>query len=154
MKNLRIDQMDRKILRVLQIDNSISVSEIGDRVGLSGSSIWKRIERLKREKIIKSECAIINHKILGFNLMAYVSIRIGKHSSSWLEEFSKKITAFPEVMEFHRMAGDIDYMLKVMVIDIQAFDLFYKDLIKISELAEVTSRFSMESIKETTQIPI
>ena len=91
---------------------------------------------------------------LGSGLIVFVSIKTGEHSSDWLEEFSKTVTKMPEVMEFHRMAGDVDYMLKVVVSDIQAFDDFYKRLIGASSINEVTSRFSMETIKETTALPI
>ena len=149
-----MDQVDLRILRILQNDSSISVSEVARRVGLSASPCWKRIERLRTEKIIIYQCAVLDHHRLGFDLIAYVSIQSGEHSKIWLKKFSEKVNSMPEVMEFHRMAGDVDYMLKVIVRDIQAFDDFYKKLIEIGELKEVTSRFSMETIKTTTALPI
>lgn len=136
------------------MDSSLSVSEVARRVGLSASPCWKRINRLQSDGIIKRKIAVLDADILGFGLTAYVSIRTGEHSSEWLEEFSKTVTKMPEVMEFHRMAGDVDYMLKVIVPDIQAFDDFYKRLIGTSSIKEVTSRFSMETIKQTTALPI
>ena len=96
----------------------------------------------------------MNASKLGFGLTAYLSIKRGEHSGGWLNKFSKTVTDMPEVMEFHRMAGDVDYMLKVVVADIDSFDKFYKRLIGSSPISEVTSRFSMEKIKETTKLPI
>ena len=149
-----MDETDRQILRILQVDCSMSVSNIAREVGLSASPCWKRINRLSNEGIIKRRIAVLNAEALGFGITAYVSIRTGEHSKEWLDDFSNTVTEMPEVMEFHRMAGDVDYMLKVMVPDIQAFDAFYKRLISTSAINEVTSRFSMETIKDTTALPI
>ena len=149
-----MDETDRKILRVLQADSSLSASDVARTVGLSASPCWKRIKRLQDEGIIKRQIAILDANRLGFGLTVFVSIRTGEHSSKWLKEFSDTITAMPEVQEFHRMAGEVDYLLKVVVRDMEAFDEFYKRLIEISALNEVTSRFSMEKIKETAMLPI
>ena len=149
-----MDETDRQILRILQTDCSMSVSDIARKVGLSASPCWKRINRLNNEGIIIRRIARLNPEMLGYGITAYVSIKTGEHSTEWLKEFSDIITEMPEVMEFHRMAGDVDYMLKVMVTDIQAFDEFYKRLITTSAINEVTSRFSMETIKDTTALPI
>ena len=149
-----MDETDRKILRILQIDSSLPVSDVALQVGLSASPCWKRINRLQNEGIIKRKIAVLDAETLGLGLTAYVSIRTGEHSSAWLKDFSDTVTKMPEVMEFHRMAGDVDYMLKVMVPDISAFDAFYKRLISTSSIHEVTSRFSMETIKDTTALPI
>ena len=149
-----MDEIDIKILKLLQIDNTLAASEIAGRVGLSTSPCWKRISRLRKQGIIKHEVSILDASKLGFGLTAYVSIKTGEHSGDWLSRFSATVTTMPEVMEFHRMAGDVDYMLKVVVADIDAFDKFYKRLITSSAISEVTSRFSMEKIKETTKLPI
>ena len=149
-----MDETDRQILRILQVNCSMSVSDVAREVGLSPSPCWKRIERLNNEGIIKRRIAVLNPETLGFGITAYVSIRTGEHSTEWLKSFSNTVTEMPEVMEFHRMAGDVDYMLKVIVTDIQAFDAFYKRLISTSAINEVTSRFSMETIKDTTALPI
>ena len=149
-----MDEIDRKILRLLQIDNSLSVADIAKKVGLSASPCWKRISRLNSQGVIKRKIAVLDSEIMGLSVTAYVSIRTGEHSKEWLEQFSNRVTEMPEVMEFHRMAGDVDYMLKVVVPDIQAFDDFYKRLIGTNAINEVTSRFSMETIKETTALPI
>ncbi|MDX1484751.1 MAG: Lrp/AsnC family transcriptional regulator [Alphaproteobacteria bacterium] len=149
-----MDETDRKILRELQTDNSRSASDIARAVGLSASPCWKRIKRLEDEGIIARQAAVLDAERLGFGLTVFVSIKTGEHSSEWLKKFSRTITEMPEVQEFHRMAGEVDYMLKVVVRDMAAFDEFYKRLIEISALSEVTSRFSMEKIKETTSLPV
>ena len=149
-----MDEIDVKILKLLQRDCNLPVSEIAAKVGLSTSPCWKRIARLRETGIIKQQVSILDAAKLGFGLTAYVSIKTGEHSGTWLNEFSKTVTDMPEVMEFHRMAGDVDYMLKVIVADIDSFDKFYKRLIGSSAINEVTSRFSMEKIKETTELPL
>ncbi|MBT07302.1 MAG: transcriptional regulator [Rhodospirillaceae bacterium] len=149
-----MDEIDVKILKLLQRNCNLPASEIAEKVGLSTSPCWKRIARLRETGIIKNQLSILDANKLGFGLTAYVSIKTGEHSGSWLDEFSKTVTNMPEVMEFHRMAGDVDYMLKVIVADIDSFDKFYKRLIASSALSEVTTRFSMEKIKETTELPI
>lgn len=149
-----MDEMDRRILKILQEDASLSASDVARQVGLSSSPCWKRINRMRDDGIIKRQTAILDASRLGFGLTVFVSIKTGEHSSDWLAEFSGKITAMPEVMEFHRMSGDVDYMLKVVVRDMKSFDDFYKHLIDIAALSDVTSRFSMETIKESTALPI
>ena len=149
-----MDEIDVKILKLLQRDSNLPASEIAEKVGLSTSPCWKRIAKLRESGIIKQQLSILDAAKLGFGLTAYVSIKTGEHSGTWLNEFSKTVTDMPEVMEFHRMAGDVDYMLKVIVADIDAFDKFYKRLIGSSAINEVTSRFSMEKIKETTELPL
>ena len=149
-----MDDMDRKILRVLQLDSSLSASDVARQVGLSASPCWKRINRMQNEGIIKRRVAVLDADRLGFGLTVFVSIKTGEHSSSWLKEFSKQVTAMPEVMEFHRMAGEVDYLLKVVVEDMKVFDEFYERLIDLTALSDVTSRFSMETIKDMTPLPI
>ena len=149
-----MDETDRRILRILQTDSSMSASDVAREVGLSASPCWKRIKRMQDDGIIKRQTAVLDANYLGFGLTVFVSIKTGEHSAQWLEEFSSTITAMPEVLEFHRMAGEVDYMLKVVVRDMVVFDEFYKRLIEISALSEVTSRFSMETIKETMALPI
>ena len=149
-----MDKIDLKILKLLQIDNTLPTSEIAGKVGLSTSPCWKRISRLREQGVIRQQVSILNASMLGFGLTAYVSVKTGEHSGDWLNKFSRTVTGMPEVMEFHRMAGDVDYMLKVVVEDIDAFDKFYKRLIASSAIKEITSRFSMEKIKETTELPI
>ncbi|WP_193181102.1 Lrp/AsnC family transcriptional regulator [Nisaea sediminum] len=149
-----MDDMDRKILRLLQEDSSISVSDIARQVGLSASPCWKRINRMQVDGLIKRQVAVLDADKLGYGLTVFVSIKTGEHSADWLQTFADTVQAMPEVLEFHRMAGEVDYLLKVVVPDMKSFDQFYKKLVELTALSEVTSRFSMETIKETTALPV
>jgi len=149
-----MDAIDRKILAVLQNDASLSVAEIGSRVGLSSTPCWKRIQRLEADGVIQKRVALVDQNRIGLGLSVFVSIETGDHSQDWLERFAKTVGAMPEVMEFYRMAGDVDYMLRVVVADMAAYDAFYKRLISAVPLKNVTSRFAMEKIKSTTALPI
>jgi Lrp/AsnC family transcriptional regulator len=149
-----MDAIDRKILAVLQENAALSVAEIGSRVGLSSTPCWKRIQRLEADGIIQKRVALVDQDRIGLGISVFVSIETGDHSQDWLERFAKTVTAMPEVMEFYRMAGDVDYMLRVVVPDIAGYDAFYKRLISTVPLKNVTSRFAMEKIKSTTAMPI
>ena len=150
----RIDAIDRKILRVLQEDASLSVAEIGERVGLSSTPCWKRIQRMEGEGIITGRVALVDQNKIGLGLSVFVSIESGDHSDAWLKKFAIAVSAMPEVMEFYRMAGDVDYMLRVVVVDMRSYDIFYKTLIHAVPLKNVTSRFAMEKIKSVTALPV
>jgi Lrp/AsnC family transcriptional regulator len=149
-----MDAIDRKILAVLQEDASLSVAEIGNRVGLSSTPCWKRIQRLEAEGVIQRRVALVDQDKVGLGVSVFVSIETGDHSQAWLANFADVVGAMPEVMEFYRMAGDVDYMLRVVVTDIAGYDAFYKRLIAQVPLKNVTSRFAMEKIKSTTALPI
>jgi Lrp/AsnC family transcriptional regulator len=149
-----MDAIDRKILAVLQKDASLSVAEIGNRVGLSSTPCWKRIQRLEADGVIQRRVAVVDQDKLGLGVTVFVSIETGDHSEDWLQRFAETVSALPEVMEFYRMAGDVDYMLRVVVPDIPGYDAFYKRLIATVPLKNVTSRFAMEKIKSTTELPI
>ena len=149
-----MDAIDRKILAVVQQDASLSVAEIGQRVGLSSTPCWKRLQRLEADGVIMRKVALIDPEMLGLGITVFVSIETGDHSQDWLKRFAETVGAMPEVMEFYRMAGDVDYMLRVVVPDIAGYDTFYKKLIATVPLKNVTSRFAMERIKSTTALPI
>jgi len=149
-----MDVIDRKILAVLQDNAALSVAEIGARVGLSSTPCWKRIQRLEADGVILKRVALVDQERVGLPISVFVSIETGDHSQDWLDRFAKTVTAMPEVMEFYRMAGDVDYMLRVAVADIAGYDSFYKRLIAAVPLKNVTSRFAMEKIKSTTALPI
>ena len=149
-----MDAIDRKILLTLQEDASLSVAEIGQRVGLSSTPCWKRIQRLEADGVIQKRVAIVDQDKVGLGISVFVSVETDDHSEGWLGGFAGAVSAMPEVMEFYRMAGDVDYMLRVVVQDMQAYDAFYKRLIAASPLKNVTSRFAMEKIKSTTELPI
>ena len=150
----RLDAIDRKILMVLQDDASLSVAEIGDRVGLSSTPCWKRIQRLEADGVILKRVALVDQNKIGLGISVFVSVESADHSEAWLKKFAEAVSAMPEVMEFYRMAGDVDYMLRVVVADMQAYDVFYKKLISSVSLKNVTSHFAMEKIKSTTSLPI
>lgn len=149
-----MDVIDKKILSLLQTDASLSIAEIGQRVGLSSTPCWKRMQRLEVEGVIEGRVAILNPEKLGLGVTVFVSIETGDHSEEWLQRFAEAVSAMPEVLEFYRMAGDVDYMLRVVVPDIQGYDAFYRRLIAAIPLKNVTSRFAMERIKSTTALPI
>jgi Lrp/AsnC family transcriptional regulator len=150
----RLDAIDRKILAVLQQDASLSVAEIGDRVGLSSTPCWKRIQRLEADGVILRRVALVDQNKIGLGLSVFVSVESADHSDAWLKRFAEAVSAMPEVMEFYRMAGDVDYMLRVVIPDMQSYDVFYKKLIHAVPLKNVTSRFAMEKIKSITALPI
>jgi Lrp/AsnC family transcriptional regulator len=149
-----MDAIDRKILAVVQEDASLSVAEIGQRVGLSSTPCWKRLQRLEADGVITRRVALIDPEKIGLGITVFVSIETGDHSQDWLKKFAETVSAMPEVMEFYRMAGDVDYMLRVAVHDMPDYDRFYKKLIATVPLKNVTSRFAMERIKSTTALPI
>jgi Lrp/AsnC family transcriptional regulator len=149
-----MDAIDRKILAVVQEDASLSVADIGQRVGLSSTPCWKRLQRLEAEGVIMRRVALVDPEKIGLGITVFVSIETGDHSQEWLKRFAEVVGAMPEVMEFYRMAGDVDYMLRVAVHDMQSYDGFYKRLIATVPLKNVTSRFAMERIKSTTALPI
>jgi len=149
-----MDDIDRRIVAVLQNDASLSVAEVGKRVGLSSTPCWNRIQRLEAEGVILKRTAVVDQDKLGLGTTVFVSIQTGDHSKEWLAHFAEVVCAMPEVMDFYRMAGDVDYMLRVVTKDVQSYDAFYKRLIETVPLKNVTSRFAMERIKSTTALPI
>ncbi|MBT6274868.1 MAG: Lrp/AsnC family transcriptional regulator [Chromatiales bacterium] len=149
-----LDDTDRALLKLIQADSNVPVKRLAERVGLSTTACWNRIRSLEERKVIIGRVALVDPVKVGVGLCVFVSIRTREHSSDWLAQFANKVSAMHEVVEFYRMAGDVDYMLRVLVSDMAAFDRFYKALIADTSLADVTSRFAMEQIKLTTAVPI
>jgi Lrp/AsnC family transcriptional regulator len=149
-----IDAMDRKILAILQDDCTIPVAEIGKQVGLSTTPCWRRIQRLEADGVIEKRVALLNPRKVGAGVTVFVTVSTSHHTRDWLERFASAIRDFPEVAEFYRMSGQIDYMLRVVVPDIESYDAFYKRLISRIELSNVNSSFAMEQIKYTTALPL
>ncbi len=145
-----MDAIDRKILNALQEDCTISLADLSNRVGLSQTPCWKRVQRLEAQGVITKRVALVAPEKIGLGLSVFVQIETGEHSGPWLTNFARTISVLPEVMEIYRMAGDVDYMLRVVVADMAAYDTFYKRLIEAIPLKNVTSRFAMERIKSTT----
>jgi Lrp/AsnC family transcriptional regulator len=150
----KLDRVDRKILAIMQEDASLSVAEIASRVGLSQTPCWRRIQRLRAERVIEAIVAHVKPEAIGLGLSVFVEIEAADHSPNWLRRFTETVVARPEVMEVHRMAGDIDYLLRVAVPDMAAFDAFYRDLIAAVALKNVSSHFAMERVKETSAYPV
>ncbi|MFO7298557.1 MAG: Lrp/AsnC family transcriptional regulator, partial [Pseudomonadota bacterium] len=147
-----LDAMDIKILRILQEDATLPVAEIGKAVGLSTTPCWRRIQKLEEAGYIQKRVALLDPKKVGAGVTVFVFISTSQHTLEWLERFHAVIVDFPEVVEFYRMSGEIDYLLRVVVPDIDAYDRFYKKLISKIELSNVSSAFAMEQIKFTTAL--
>lgn len=149
-----MDRTDRKILAILQEDTSLPVAEIATRVNLSQTPCWRRIQRLEQAGIIASRVALVDPEAIGLGLSVFVEIEAADHSPEWLARFAEAVVALPEVMEVYRMAGDVDYLLRVAVGSMADFDDFYRRLIAAISCKNVTSRFAMERVKFTTAYPI
>jgi Lrp/AsnC family transcriptional regulator len=149
-----MDSTDRKILALLQEDASISVADIAKRVNLSQTPCWRRIQKLTDTGVISKRVVLVDPDAIGLGLTVFVEIESGDHSKEWLDRFTAAITEMPEVMEIYRMAGDVDYLLRITVPNMAAVDAFYQRLIAMVPLKNVTSRFAMERVKYTTAYPV
>jgi len=149
-----MDEIDRQLLDILQHDATLSIAQMAERVGLSPTPCWKRIQKLESNGIITRRVAVVDPDRAGVGLSVFVGVEAGEHTPEWLERFSAAVTALPQVMEVYRMAGDVDYMLRVAVADMAEYDAFYKRLIAIAPMKNVTSRFAMERMKHTTAYPL
>jgi Lrp/AsnC family transcriptional regulator len=154
VENVVLDRIDRRILDILQVDATRSVAEIGGAVGLSATPCWKRIKRLEREGVIEGRVAILNRDRLGLGVTVIVAIRTAHHSDEWLETFAAGVSRIPEVVEFYRMSGEVDYLLKIVARDIPDYDRIYRKLTKVADLHDVSSSFAMQEIKSTTALPL
>ena len=146
--------MDQKILDILQNDCTLPVAEIGKRVGLSTTPCWRRIQKLEELGVILRRVAVLDAKKVNIGVTVFVSITTSHHTQDWLDRFHAALNEFPEVVEFYRMSGQVDYLLRVVVPDIERYDTFYKKLIGRIELSDVSSAFAMEQIKFTTALPL
>ena len=149
-----LDGIDRRILRELQRDATVAIAELAQIVGLSQTPCWKRIKRLTDAGIITRRVALLDREKLDLGLVVFVSVRTSRHDQEWLDAFAGAAKALPEVVEFYRLSGDTDYLMKVLVRDIAAYDAFYRKLIASVPLSDVSSAFAMEQIKSTTALPV
>jgi Lrp/AsnC family transcriptional regulator len=149
-----LDDLDRNILVLLQQDSSLPLDEIARRVGASKTPVWNRIRKMKASGLIRAEVALVDPEALGLESCFFVLIRTSQHDADWLDRFLKAVQSRPEVLEAHRLAGDIDYILKVRVPNARAYDAFYRALIQEISIFNVTSVLSMEEIKSTTALPV
>lgn len=149
-----MDAIDRKILSILQEDATVSVADIAERVGLSPTPCWRRIQKMEGAGVIRSRVTLLDPDKMNVGVTVFIAVRTSHHALEWLSRFQKAVADIPEIVEFYRMSGEIDYLLRAVVPNIGAYDSVYKRLIERIELADVTSMFAMETIKYTTAIPV
>ena len=151
---MQLDETDQKILRLIQLDATLPLEEIARQIGSTKSPVWNRIKKLKAAGVIDREVAILNADKIGLTETFFISIRTDQHTSDWLGRFTEIVNEMPEILECHRLTGDVDYIMKVRVASTRDFDLFYKRFIGRINLFNVTSSLSMEVTKETTAIKV
>ncbi|MCF6445368.1 Lrp/AsnC family transcriptional regulator [Nereida sp. MMG025] len=151
---VQLDEIDRKILAQLQVDASLSLDDIAVKVGSSKTPVWNRIRKLREAGVIGAQVAKLDAEALGFEACFFVLIRTSEHEAEWQAAFLKALKERPEVQEAHRLAGDIDYILKVRVQNARAYDTFYQALISEVRVFNVTALLSMEEIKSTSALPL
>ena len=149
-----MDFIDRKILACLQEDCTLPLAELAERVGLSTTPCWRRIQNLEKAGVIRRRVALLDPEKLNLGVTVFVRVKTSQHNIEWLERFAKAVAGIDEVVEFYRLSGDIDYLLRVVVPDIAGYDRVYKRLIAAAELADVSSNFAMETLKYTTALPV
>ena len=149
-----MDKTDRKILALLQEDAAQPIADIARKIGLSVTPCWRRIQKLEEEGVIRGRVALLEATKIGLGMSVFVAIKTDQHNADWLAEFARTIAQRKEVVEFYRMSGEVDYLLRVVVPDMAAYDRFYKDLIAEVKLTDVSSSFAMEEIKYTTALPL
>lgn len=149
-----LDAIDRRILAQLQADAALSLAELSERVGLSPTPCWKRVRRLEADGVIRARVALLDPDAVGLGVTAFVAVKAGAHDEAWLTRFNEGVARIPEVVELYRMAGDTDYLLKVVCRDIAHYDRIYKRLIRVAPMGDVSSSFAMERMKATTILPL
>ena len=149
-----MNAVDLQILSLLQTDATLSVQEIAERVHLSPTPCWRRIQRLERDGYVRKRVALLDPAKLNVGVTVFVGIKTNQHNEAWFERLNRAVAAIPEVLEFYRMSGDIDYLLRIVVPDIAGYDAVYRELIRNVDLFDVTSSFAMEQIKFTTALPL
>jgi len=149
-----LDEFDRKILATLQVDSSLSMQEVADRVGLSSTPCWRRIQKLESAGYIKRRVALLDAEMLDLGVSVFIAVRTNQHNAEWVQRFRKIVVSFPEVVDFYRLSGDVDYLIRAVVSDIRAYDELYQRLIARIDLHDVSSMFTMEQIKSTTELPL
>lgn len=149
-----LDKTDRRILELLQADSTLPLASLAEQVNLTQTPCWRRVQRLEADGYITRRVALCDPVKLNVGVTVFVSIRTRQHNTKWLEQFAAAVSAIPEVVEFYRMSGDVDYLLRVVVADIAGYDAVYKKLIRATDLFDVSSSFAMEQIKYTTALPV
>jgi Lrp/AsnC family transcriptional regulator len=149
-----MDAIDRKILALLQEDAETPLAVLAQKVNLSPTPCWRRIQKLRSAGVIRKQVALCDPAALNVGVTVFVAVRTSQHTQAWLERFARGVRLIPEVVEFYRMSGEVDYLLRVVVPDIAAYDKVYKQLIRVADLHDVSSSFAMEQMKYTTALPL
>ncbi|MEM9600583.1 MAG: Lrp/AsnC family transcriptional regulator [Pseudomonadota bacterium] len=150
----KLDAMDRDILRALQSDSTQSLDSIAEALSVSLNTVWRRVRRLEADGVIEKRVALIDNEAIGLPLTAFVHIRTDNHSARWSAEFAKTVDAIPEIVEFYRLAGDVDYIIKMMIASVADYDRVYQQLIAKVQISDVSASFAMEKLKFTTELPL
>lgn len=153
-EHISLDAIDRKLLELVQADATTPLAQLAEAVGLSNTPCWRRLQRLKEAGVITRQVTLLDPEKINVGVTVIVSIRTSVHTEEWFERFRATCEAIPEVVEFYRMSGDVDYLLRVVVPDIKAYDAVYKRLIAGTHLHDVSSSFAMEQLKYTTCLPL
>ncbi len=151
---MKLDRVDKRILALLQRDSEQSLVKLSEQVGLSKNPCWRRIQRLQEAGIIRARVALLDAASLNLGVIVFMNIRTNQHSAEWVEKFTTAIDDIPEIVEYYRMSGEVDYLLKILAPTIGAFDAVYKKLISRVEIFEISSHFAMEELKNTTELPL
>ena len=149
-----MDTKDREILNLLQRDAGLSASEVADRVALSKTAVWRRIRQLEQSGVIRSRVTVLDQEALGYALTVFAFVRTNQHSDRWFARFEKAVHSIPEILDFYRTSGDIDYLLRIVARDMRHYDEIYKRLIREVDFADLSSTFVMETFKAGTELPI
>jgi Lrp/AsnC family transcriptional regulator len=149
-----LDEFDRKILATLQVDSSLSMQELGARVGLSAAPCWRRIQKLENAGYIKRRVALLDAERLNLGVSVFIAVKTNQHNAEWVQRFRQIVVSLPEVVDFYRLSGEVDYLIRAVVSDIRAYDDLYQRLIAKVDLHDVSSMFTMEQIKSTTELPL
>lgn len=151
---MNLDDIDRKILSALQRDATLSMDALAERAGLSRNACWRRMRQMEEAGVIRGRVVLLDPALVGCALQVFVMVRTNSHDAAWMEKFDRAVRILPEIVGAHRMAGDLDYVLRVRVADVPAYDAFYKKLIALVPLSDISASFVMEDIKDTTELPL
>lgn len=150
----KLDAIDLQILRELQADATLPLADLADRAGVSATPCWRRVQKLEQRGFIRKRVALLDRRKLNVGITVFIAVRTSQHTTEWLEAFSRAVLDVPEIVDVYRMSGEIDYLLRAYVPDIESYDGVYKKLISTIALTDVTSMFAMEELKSTTEIPL
>ncbi len=149
-----MDKKDRRILSILQADAAISMSELAERCSMSKTAVWRRVRELEKRRVIRERVTVLDAEAMGFGLTIFALVRTNQHSDQWFSKFERAVRGIPEILEFHRTSGDIDYLLRIVTRDMRHYDDVYRRLIRDVDFADVSSTFVMETFKDGTKLPV